>query len=413
MKKRWMGFAALIAALVVIGLSTAGQEVGAQEPNQVGLVVQHGDGGVITRCVMFSEAEISGYEVLVRSGLEVVANFDSGMGATLCKIDGEGCPADSCWCQCQGSPCVYWAYHHLMNGQWVYSNLGASDYYVGHGSVEGWAWGEGNPQGSGAQPPVIPFEQICVPPATNTPVPTTTPAATATPIPPTATPQVPTATPTPLPAPDAWFRLDQNPVAAGACTRVRWDAFHAREVYLDGVQVAFAGEWEVCPESPQTYRLRVVGAEAEVTLELVLGVISETPSQPAPPAASSPAPTWSSPTAPALVAPTMAVSASVSPSPLPSRPPLPSVELIPTPSPAPVVAPAEVVVIAAATLTKTGPSPTPAVIAQANAGLTTAESEHAAEEAPAAGGMPLSYLVFGVMAGALVGWLVLAARRQG
>ncbi|RLC66222.1 MAG: hypothetical protein DRI48_05180, partial [Chloroflexi bacterium] len=45
----------------------------AQSPNRVGLVVRFGDGSLVTRCVEFSEPEISGYDVLTRSGLNVVA----------------------------------------------------------------------------------------------------------------------------------------------------------------------------------------------------------------------------------------------------------------------------------------------------------------------------------------------------
>jgi hypothetical protein len=115
--------------------------VRAQAPNQVGLVVQFSDGSTVTRCVSFSEPEISGYEVLVRSGLSIVAATSPGVGTAICKIEDEGCPAENCFCQCQGATCVYWSYWHLSGDAWSYSNVGASGYQVVHGQVEGWHLG--------------------------------------------------------------------------------------------------------------------------------------------------------------------------------------------------------------------------------------------------------------------------------
>ncbi len=201
---------------VILALFLLWQVVSAQgEPNRVGLVIRYGDGRVETYCVAFTEPEITGVEVLQRAGLDVIIDPTSGWGAAVCKIDGEGCnyPLEPCFCQCQGTPCVYWAYYYQENGAWVYSGEGAGSRTVRNGDVEGWAWGEGEP-GQGAAPPLIPFEQICPLPtptptptatATATPVPTPTPVPpTPTPVPPTPTPVPPTPTPvppTPTPVP--------------------------------------------------------------------------------------------------------------------------------------------------------------------------------------------------------------------
>lgn len=400
--KKWL--ICLVGLLIAISPLAGAGLARAQQPNQVGLVVQHGDGRLITRCVKFDESQISGYEMLTRSGLEVVANFDWGMGAAICAIDGEGCPANNCFCQCQGSPCIYWAYHHLVDGQWVYSNLGASNYNVRHGDVEGWAWGAGAMEGGGAQPPVIPFDQICVPPATETPVPTDTPTPappTATPIPATATvtPPLDTATPSP---PEVWFRLDQNPVPAGACTTVRWDTSRAPAVYLDGESVAPNGQQEVCPTVPQTYRLRVVGAdETETTYELVLGVTDVTLS---PPASATLAPTVAAPS------PTVhAVSASLSSSPSPSptmrtEPQDEAASLTSTPT--------------SPTTTRATPLPTQAAPSPTSARVAQAEPAPIATDLPAASDddsssfVPLGYVAFALVVAALLGWLVVAIRRR-
>ena len=161
----------------------------AQESNRAGLVVQLGDGIVETRCVEFTEATISGLELLERSGLPVLAAYDPSLGAMVCKIQEQGCPVDNCLCQ---SPPDYWSYWHQVDNNWIYSPAGSSTYPVSNGAVEGWSWGPGNP------PPVMTINEICTPPATATPTITTIP--TNTPVPPTATPAptntlVPTDTP--------------------------------------------------------------------------------------------------------------------------------------------------------------------------------------------------------------------------
>lgn len=166
----------------------------AQEPSQVGLVVRFGDGQVETRCIEFNEPQISGYDVLLRSGLSVIVSGDVGTGSVVCSIGDAGCPIDNCWCQCKtmGSDCTYWSYWQL-EGDWVYSQMGMSGHFVNHGEVEGWSWSEGSP------PPIVAFEDICAPPTTDTPTPTVTSTPTPTPVP-TDTP-VPTATWTPSPTP--------------------------------------------------------------------------------------------------------------------------------------------------------------------------------------------------------------------
>ncbi|MCZ7575368.1 MAG: hypothetical protein M5U01_43005 [Ardenticatenaceae bacterium] len=146
MKRLWL----LLALLAGFGLSAA---VEAQTPaNRVGLVVRQGDGRVLTACVEFNEPTISGTEVLLRAGLP--ATIDVQRGGTICSINGEGCqfPAQNCFCQCEtlGAACTYWAYHHLEDNHWVYSQIGASGYQVQPGTVEGWAWGKGRGQGGHA-----------------------------------------------------------------------------------------------------------------------------------------------------------------------------------------------------------------------------------------------------------------------
>ncbi len=213
----WIAFWLGLVMLAWLGASDSA----AQAPNRAGLVVQHGDGTVRVACVTFEEPEISGAELLRRSGLDVVVAVESGL--MVCAIEGEGCqyPAEPCFCQCQGQgPCTYWSYWHLdsQRGEWAYSSLGAGAYKVRNGDVDGWRWGSGTP-GRASAPPVMTFEEVCGPPslqASPTPAPTASPAASPTPtnslrVMPSVTPAppppaatrprfTPTVAPTPTPA---------------------------------------------------------------------------------------------------------------------------------------------------------------------------------------------------------------------
>ncbi len=337
----------------------------AQSPNRVGLVVRFGDGSVTTKCVEFNEGEISGYDVLQRAGLSVIADVNSniGLGAGICKIGNDGCnfPAERCFCQCPGGvQCVYWSYWHLSGDTWQYSQLGASSYRVHNGDVEGWNWGSGTTT-SAEEPPVHRFEEICpLPtdtpaPPTNTPVPpTATPVPpTATPIPPTAT-FVPTATPIPaptdtpiIPTPQIEFSADYYDIIRGACIKLRIDVDGVDAVYLDGEGVGGHDTKEVCPKQNRTYTLKVESAAGEFTREVKINVIEPT-ATPMPQETTAPQSASTSPPEPQPTSPPAAEAQSA-----PSDTPIPQ-DTAATDTPAPENTPAEV--------QETQPSDTPVVI---------------------------------------------------
>ncbi|MCS6845928.1 MAG: ECF transporter S component [Caldilineales bacterium] len=198
------GAVALASLVALAGGTLTPAPAVAQEgqPSRAGLVVDFGNGTVITRCVdLGPSGQATGEQLLRAAGLSLTAEY-SAMGAAICSIEGVGCnyPMQPCWCQCTSSPCVYWIYYYLANGQWVYSNLGASSRIVRAGDVDGWVWGAGT-SNQGALPPVRTFAEICA-----APTPTPTPTATATPTP------LPTDTPTPSPT-ATW-----TPTATGTAT---------------------------------------------------------------------------------------------------------------------------------------------------------------------------------------------------
>ncbi len=175
----WAG----ILMAVLLGPSLAW----ANEPNRAGLVIQFADGQTETLCVEFKEKEITGADLLVRSGLDAVVDPSSGLGIIVCRIEDHGCdyPTEACFCQCSGSgPCAYWNYFYREPGQdsWSYAALGALRHQVKPGSVDAWVWGDGTTLPASD----LTFEAICpsptpaaTQPATVTPQETASPAATA------------------------------------------------------------------------------------------------------------------------------------------------------------------------------------------------------------------------------------------
>lgn len=372
-----LAFAGLVILLLTMLAGSAVTR--AQSPNRVALVV-HMDGVIHTRCVNFDEPEISGYEVLARSGLAITAAFGP-TGVAICAIEGTGCPAESCLLCAAPN---YWSYWRLAGEQWLYSQLGAGATTVRHGDVEGWSWGRGSP------PPLFSFEQICAPsPPTPTPEP---PTATPTPVLPTPTPALP----------EAWFRLDQNPIQAGACTFVRWDVTNAHTAYLNDEAVPLSGSREVCPTETQFYTLRVIGAQGERRYEMTLGVLPSTSTPTVTPAPRrTPSPT-ATPAAILTLTPTAILP------PTPTAPPPPTGTPVLLPSAAPTGTPVPL------------PSATPTGTPTATPMSEPAYGVMFPSVTPGTGGAissitgPASgYAAFAALVGALVAGLVWRARRRG
>ena len=153
--------------LTFLFLSSFGSRAWADGPNRAGLVVQFADGRVVTRCLSFSEPEITGEEALRRSGLAVVLDYSSGIGAAVCKIEADGCDptrGEECFCKCQGRDCQYWAYFEgKEDGSWFYLDVGAGGHKVRHGSMEGWAWTRGTAEEAAVTPPRLTFAEVCPP----------------------------------------------------------------------------------------------------------------------------------------------------------------------------------------------------------------------------------------------------------
>lgn len=157
--RRCIGLVVALAALYWAILPVSAQDdTGA---GQAGLVIVDGSDAMQQYCVDV-DTDATGWDLLVDAGVAVNSE-PSGMGNTVCAINGTGCssPRESCFCQCQGSPCVYWSYWlQTETGDWVYSNQGASNARVRPGEVQAWVWGDGT-SGNAPEPPPIAFDAIC------------------------------------------------------------------------------------------------------------------------------------------------------------------------------------------------------------------------------------------------------------
>jgi hypothetical protein len=150
----------LVLLLLMLWLPLTQAQEAQETPQRAGLVVMLADGKVERRCVAFTEPSISGYDLLLRSGLAVNVEV-TAIGAMVCTIEDTGCPASDCLCQCRGgTSCVYWSYWHLQPEGWQYSRAGANVSRVTEGVVEGWVWGPGSVS-SAPPPPLYTFEEIC------------------------------------------------------------------------------------------------------------------------------------------------------------------------------------------------------------------------------------------------------------
>jgi hypothetical protein len=177
---------ALAAPLLAIGLgaASAAAQAGPATPlcaaaagvNHVGIVVEHGDGAVIRRCVSFTTPTINALTVLHDSGIQYsTSGFGGGLGEAVCQIDNE----PTHYASCLPSSGSYWVFFVAgSNGIWTASAHGASTTTLSDGDDVGFRY---DPL-AGADPPPASPAGVC-PVSTPTPTPTAAPTASAAPTP--------------------------------------------------------------------------------------------------------------------------------------------------------------------------------------------------------------------------------------
>jgi hypothetical protein len=129
---------------------------------RVGVVVQAPGTGVSQQCVTLNTDHATGLDALKATQLDMDAQVGP-LGASICRLKNVGCttPAQDCFCQCQGGQCNYWAYYHIIDGGWSYSQLGLSNVALHNGDVEGWLWSESSNMTPAGALPNTSFDTIC------------------------------------------------------------------------------------------------------------------------------------------------------------------------------------------------------------------------------------------------------------
>lgn len=139
--------------------------------NRAALIVAYTPDDIRTYCVRFPEEEIGADELLTRAGVVPGISLDGA----VCRIGGQGCPVDDCFCQCQDfQDCRAWAFFIWQGNQWFYSQWGvmSDTVVVRDGDMHAWVWEQVGISEVGP-PPMVSFDSVCpaAPAATPTPTP--------------------------------------------------------------------------------------------------------------------------------------------------------------------------------------------------------------------------------------------------
>ncbi len=100
------------------------------------LVVEHGDGSVVSRCVSFDVAAVTGEQLLNSSAVAWSGQSFGGFGVAVCAVDSE--PAH--YSICPGKD-KYWAvFVSRDGGAWQLASVGISTLTLGDGDAEGFRY---------------------------------------------------------------------------------------------------------------------------------------------------------------------------------------------------------------------------------------------------------------------------------
>ncbi|MEP6697930.1 MAG: hypothetical protein ABJA34_13790 [Pseudonocardiales bacterium] len=171
----------LVAALTLAGAANLGypaEPAAALAPTHVAIVVAD----IGTACVPWHSG-MTGADVL-NANFDVLYGSPPSYAGFVLKINDKGTTHPDLT--------HYWAYFHNAGGGWAYSGSGATGFHPQPGTVEGWAYDDG--QNQPPNPPGTSYAAIC---GGQDPAPPPTPAPTQSPRPVPVTPH-----PTPPPTAD-------------------------------------------------------------------------------------------------------------------------------------------------------------------------------------------------------------------
>jgi hypothetical protein len=104
--------------------------------NRAAIVIEHGDGTTVTRCVSFDTASVTGEVLLNSSGVAWSGQTFGGYGVAVCAMDAE--PAHYTACPGKDS---YWAvFVSRAGGAWQTADIGISTLTLASGDAEGFRY---------------------------------------------------------------------------------------------------------------------------------------------------------------------------------------------------------------------------------------------------------------------------------
>src|SRR5829696_308184 len=137
-----ISLAALLAGVLLAPAPTLADD----ELHHAGLIVRDAESRMTYAWVPFMEEEITGIELLQRSGIPVVTVGFGALGEGVCSIGGQGCGVAECRrnvCQVSSANAPYWQYFRqdpVDPAVWTWLPLGASSTDVEDGDIFGWSW---------------------------------------------------------------------------------------------------------------------------------------------------------------------------------------------------------------------------------------------------------------------------------
>ncbi|MEO8899192.1 MAG: hypothetical protein ABI352_08560 [Candidatus Dormibacter sp.] len=161
----------VVAAFTVVGVASRVGLVSsgcaqASSVHHAALVVEHSSGGVVKICVAFTEAQITGEQLLHRSGVEYNTQPFGGNGDAVCQIDNEPAGYSSCF-----QDGKFWAmFVSRSDGAWAFASQGVANQTFGDGDAEGFRY----QSQSDSSPPAASPAGVCPRPVPATPVPVST-----------------------------------------------------------------------------------------------------------------------------------------------------------------------------------------------------------------------------------------------
>jgi hypothetical protein len=231
MRRLAVSFVVAVSMAVLASLAPASpvpSACAAAGSHHAALVVEHGDGSVVSRCVAFDASQVTGEELLNASGIVWSGQTFGGFGDAVCSMDGE--PAR--YSSCPGKD-GYWAVFVVRGGgAWQLSNVGISTLTLADGDAEGFRY---VPSSGNQVAPPLPAG-ICAP-ASFGPTAAATPTAVA---PATATPTATATTAAAVVPPVRPTAAASDVVAPGSVASASPAATDSAVAAIAGVTASFA-----------------------------------------------------------------------------------------------------------------------------------------------------------------------------